>query len=44
MRAKEDEKDEKCRDLVSDVRGTCAVKARVIIETIGLKGEEKALI
>ena len=40
MRAREDEKFEKYRDLASECRGMCAVKIRVIIETVGLKGEE----
>ena len=36
MRAREDKKVGKCRDLASEVRGLCAVKTRVIIS---LKGE-----
>ena len=40
MRAREDEKVEKCRDLASEVTGMCAVKTRVIIGTISSKGEE----
>ena len=40
MRAREDEKFEKCRDLASKVTGMCAVKTRVMIETGSLKGEE----
>ena len=40
VRAREDEKDEKCRDLASEIRGMCAVQTRVIIGTISLKGEE----
>ena len=40
MRAREDEKVEKCRDLASELRGMCAVKTRVIIGTITLKDEE----
>ena len=34
---------QKCRDLASDLRGMCAVKPRVIIGNISLKGEEKSL-
>ena len=40
VRAREDEKVEKCRDLASEVRGMFAVKTRVIIGIISLKGEE----
>ena len=40
MRAKEDEKAEKYQDLESDVRGICAVRTRLIIGIISLKGEE----
>ena len=38
VRAREHEKDGKCRDLASELRGMCAVKARVIIGIIRLKG------
>ena len=40
MRAREDEKVEKYQDLVSEARGMCAVRTRVIIALISLKGEE----
>ena len=40
VRARVDEKVEKCQDLVSEVRGMCAVKTRVIIGKIILNGEE----
>ena len=40
MRARGDEKAEKCRDLASEVGGMFAVKTRVIIRTITLKDEE----
>ena len=40
VRARVDEKVEKCRDLASEVRGMCAVKTRVIIGKISLNGEE----
>ena len=40
MRAREDEKVEKCRDLASEVRRVCAVKTRVITGTITLNDEE----
>ena len=40
MRAREDEKVEKYRDLVSEVREMCAVRTRLIIAIISLKGEE----
>ena len=44
VRAREDERVKKCRDLASEVRGLYAVKKRVIIGIITLKGEENALI
>ena len=44
MRTLEDEKVEKYQDLAIEVGGICAVRARVIIGIISLKGEEKALI
>ena len=40
MRAREDEKVEKYQDLAGDFRGMCAVRTRVIIGIISLKGEE----
>ena len=40
MRAREDEKVEKYRDLACDVGGMCVVRTRVIIGIISLKGEE----
>ena len=40
VRAREDEKVEKYQNLASDVRGMCAVRARLIIGIISLKGEE----
>ena len=40
MRAREDEKVEKYRDLARDVGGMCVVRTRVIIGIISLKGEE----
>ena len=40
MRAREDEKVEKYRDLASDVGGMCVVRTRVILGIISLKGEE----
>ena len=40
VRAREDEKVEKYRDLASDVGGMCVVRTRVIIGIISLKGEE----
>ena len=39
MRAREDEKVEKYPDLESDVRRMCAIRTRVIIGIISLKGE-----
>ena len=39
VRAREDEKVEKYQDLASDVRGMCAVRTRVIIGILSLKGE-----
>ena len=44
MRAREDEKVEKYQNLASDVRGMCAIRTRVIIGIISLKGEEFDLI
>ena len=40
VRARKDEKVGKCRDLASEVRRMCAVRTRVIIGIISLKGEE----
>ena len=40
MRAREDEKVEKCRDLASEVGGMCVVNTRVMIGKISLNGEE----
>ena len=40
VRAGEDQKVEKYQDLVSDVRGMCALRTRLIIGIISSKGEE----
>ena len=40
VRAREDEKVEKYQGLVSEVREICAVRTRLIIAIISVKGEE----